>query len=435
MALLHAMAALARSGCFRVVAAHLNHGIRGRKADADARFVRHLAMRLGVKFIGGEVDVPALARRRRVSLEMAAREARYAFFVRAAHRAGADSIVTAHTADDQAETLLLKLARGTGMRGLGGIAPVSCFEGVCVVRPLLGITRERIESYLGQHHQAWREDHTNRDTRFLRNRVRHEILPLLKRRLNPRVRESLVRTAEIIRTENEVIELLVHRWWARHGKGQWLACRPFQRLPLALRRRVLHRWLLEAGVPAEVVDFELIERLVALADGRAGSVGLDLPDHRCVVREYDTLRITRDATQHTGHYSKPVKIPGVTRVPRAGLRVEVLIQPGLLKPRPAGPGCLPAVASLGRVVRRGLVIRSWRAGDRIHPLGFKGSKKIQDILTDAKVPRAERAGIPVVTYGDEIVWLPGYRVAQGWEITDACAPALYISIRSDPIHR
>jgi tRNA(Ile)-lysidine synthase len=252
----------------------------------------------------------------------------------------------------------------------------------------------------------------------------------LEHRLNPRLRESLVRTAEILRADNEVIETLVQRWWDRHGgdNGQSLACQPLRRLPLALRRRVLQKWLLAAGLPAEGIDFELIERLVLLVAESAGSVGMELPDHRHVIREYDDLRIIRRGISRKQSYARVLKIPGVTMVPNAGLRVEVVIQPGLLKQPCRIPGQLPAVASLGRVVRNNLTIRSWRAGDRMRPFGLNGSKKIQDILTDAKVPKADRNRIPVVTHGDEIVWLPGYRVAGGWEVTDKQAPALRISI-------
>lgn len=430
-AMLHALAALARASGFKVSTAHLNHRIRGRSAERDAQFVRECASRLGVRCYCGSVDVPALARRRGLSIEMAARQARYDFLERIALRIGADAVATAHTADDQAETVLLKLARGAGSGGLGGIAPVAWRGGVTIVRPLLTATRDQVIRYLESRRLAWREDETNRDRQYLRNRVRHVVLPSLARQLNPRIRENLARAAELVRADNEVLDGMVRQWQARHcPPGGQLPRRALLRLPLGLRRRIVQAWLAERGMAPEKIEFAVVEQVLALATGSAGSATLSLPDGQIVCREYNRLRVFAKTAAGKSGFRVPLKVPGVTRVPAIGVKVVVEVKPGVDKPRPVGPGNYPALASLGRVERRGLVIRSWRPGDRIRPFGMRGSKKIHDILVDAKVPRADRGRIPVVAHGDTIVWLPGYRVASGWEVRDSRRPALQLRINA-----
>ena len=325
--------------------AHLHHGLRGAEADADARFVRALAKRLKILCVTGRADVRALARKEKISIEMAARAARYAFLADAARRwgrrGGAAAIATAHTMNDQAETVLLRLARGAGLRGLAGIPPERLEGEVRVVRPLLGVRRAAIEVFLKEAGQAWREDSSNDDRAMLRNRVRHEVLPLLAARLNPRIVETLARTAEILRGENE----------SRVGAS--------------------------LATPAG-------------ADKR---------------RPYKMGSIT-------------VRVPGETRVPELGVGVETCEGRKVIRERGKAVGALPARASIAwaRLGRRKLVVRSWRAGDRMAPLGMAGSKKLQDVFVDAKVPAARRGRVPVFACGGEIVWIPGYRVARGWEI-------------------
>ena len=205
VAMLLALDELKRLLGIRLTVAHLNHHIRGNEAKKDAEFVRKLAAGLKIPFVGGDADVPRLAKSRGLSIEMAAREARYEFLADAARKKGADVIATAHTADDQAETVLLKLCRGAGSRGLSGIPRETTINGVRVVRPLLDVTRVEIESFLRRKKQAWREDRTNRDTAYLRNRVRHELLPMLESKLNPGIREALLRTADILREEDDLL--------------------------------------------------------------------------------------------------------------------------------------------------------------------------------------------------------------------------------------
>lgn len=429
VALLHLLSRLARRGRFRLTVVHLNHRIRGAEADGDARFVQALARRLRLACVVGSADVRRQAARRGISLEMAAREARRRFFVTIARRTGADAVATAHTADDQAETVLLRLVRGSGSQGLGGMAPVTMWRNLRIIRPFLALDRREVLRYLKGQGLAWREDPSNGDTVFLRNRVRHEVLPLLEARLNPRVRPALLRTAEILREESRWLEQLTVALSARcMDAGGGLAIGRWRALPIAAQRRVLRAWLLRPGkVAPERLDFDLIERLRRFLQGREGR-RVSLPGLGAVVRTRDRACMEEDRKRPGAPLVARVRVPGTTVVATAGWRIITRVGPGLTRARPRGPGALPSAASLGRIPTGALVVRSWKPGDRMAPLGLKGSRKLQDIFVDAKVPRGERHAVPVFEAEGAIAWIPGYRVARGWEVQDPAAPALQISI-------
>ena len=433
VALLHVLLGLSKRLRIKIVVAHLDHRIRGKAAAADARFVKQLAVRLGVRCEQARADVPRMAREAGISLEMAAREARYAFFARAARKTGAQVVVTAHNADDQAETILLNLARGSGMRGLGGIRYSSELGPLRVVRPLLDATRAEVVKYLESIGAKWREDETNSDLLFLRNRVRHEILPLLELRLNPDIRGALLRAGEVLRAEDELLADVASGILGLCGgkkAGSPLVTGALCGYPAALRRRVLRQWLPGNGVPGDLVDYDMVERVDLLAlRGRSGS-RIDIGAGRTVRKHYGELVVKSGKTAEATSFRAVIKIPGETVLPRVGLRVVAAPGAGVIKDGPRKAGRLPAKASLAlrAIGRRKLVVRSWRAGDRMRPLGMNGSKKIHDIFVDDKVPREQRGAIPIFECGREIVWLPGYSVAEGWELKNPADTALHLLV-------
>ena len=422
-------------------AVHLNHRIRGRAADEDAAFVTALAHRLGVPCRIGGADVPGRARRKGISLEMAAREARYAFFADAARHADASVVATAHTADDQAETVLLKLARGAGPGGLGGIPRVTRRDGIEIVRPMLDVTRAQVLAFLRRRDQPWREDASNCDLSMLRNRVRHEVLPLLEARLNPAIRQALLRTADVLAEEDRWLEVLAGAAGSRCRRPREAgesgpddldlsACRAE---PVAAIRRVIRTWLVSAGMPPEVIDYGIVARIVRLIDLDKGS-GTVVVSGRCTVRRcYDRLRISLDGADTPcpgAAFRQTVRVPGETLMLEQGWRIETRLAPGVTKTKGVAVGALPTQASISRVAlgRRRLTVRSWHPGDRMRPLGLDGSKKIQDVFVDAKVPASLRGRVPLFVCGGDIVWLPGYRVARGWEVAPDAATAIQITI-------
>jgi tRNA(Ile)-lysidine synthase len=407
VALLHALHRLG----LKLAVAHLHHGLRGAAADADAAFVRRLARKLAVPLLIERAEVPARARAAGISVEMAARAARYEFFARAARQLGATAVAVAHTADDQAETVLLRLARGAGPQGLGGMEPVSQRDGLKIIRPLLTIRRAEIIAFLKSQRLRWREDATNRDPHFLRNRVRREILPLLERRLNPQIRTALLRTAEVLREENAWLDELATAALKSCGR----AASKLAHLPLALQRRALRLWLMRAGLPAEHLDFEAVAAVLTLLQTTRGTRSVEIGDGWRVVRRYDQVAVENSA-------------------PAAAPRWRLHIQPqrGIVKEKPTQPGRLPACATLAaaKVGHASLTVRAARPGDRMAPLGLHGTKKLQDIFTDAKVPREQRGQIPVVECRGEIVWLPGYRVARGWAVPNPQSRSLLLTLHA-----
>jgi len=435
VAMLAAMRELARGLKLHLTVAHLNHGIRGKQAAADAAFVCDMAASLKIPCVTGRSDVPRLARRRGISLEMAARDARYAFLVRTARKVRAGVIATAHTADDQAETVLLKLARGAGPSGLGGMTWVAHRQGLRLVRPMLEVTREEVVRFLVDRGLSWREDATNRDLSHLRNRVRHELLPLLESRLNPSARKTLTRVAEIMRDEDAWIDTIARRKLsACMATEAELDVGTLKCEPIALRRRVLRLWLVSQGVPPERVDFDGVARIERLIAHVAGSKKVAVGGAWVVKRRYSRLCAERTgAVRDMPGFRAAVNLPGETLLPDAGLRIVAAIEPGLVKPRQAKPACLPARASVSRsaVGRRRIYARSWQPGDRLLPLGMVGSKKIQDIFVDSKVPADMRHTVPIFECAGEIIWLPGFRIARGWEVQDAKAPAVQLYVERD----
>ena len=420
----------------RLTVAHLHHGIRGRAADADARFVRDLAARWKLPCVTGRADVPRLAKRKGLSLEMAAREARYDFLARAARRVRATVIATAHNADDQAETVLLKLARGAGPGGLGGIARSAVLHGLRVVRPMLDVGGAAIREFLRRRGIAWQEDETNRDLSILRNRVRHRVLPWLEKELNPGIREVLARTADVLREEDAWLEELARKRLAacKAGRAE-LRATVLRKQPPAALRRVVRLWLSLGGVPADRIDYGVVTRVEGLAAGKAGRGQTEIAGSWVVFRRNDRLRLEPRGVAAVRARPAPfrarVSIPGETVLARPGLRIVTGIKPGLVKDRTGRPGSLPAVATIRRSALGGrrLVVRSWRPGDRMSPLGMAGSRKLQDIFTDAKIPADERGAVPVFECGGQIIWIPGYRVARGWEVVDPRDAAVHIAVQ------
>jgi len=367
VALLHILHRLGYS----VIAAHLNHCIRGAEADADEQFVKDLCAKLGVECVAAKNDVPALAREKGISLEMAAREARHEFFKSQVESPKSKVVIAlAHHADDQLETFFLRAARGSGPSGLGGMRASQKLAAMQLLRPMLGIRRSEILGWLVDEGLEWREDASNADETIPRNIVRHQILPILGK-LNERAAENILRTMEILRDEED-------------------------RPELAARRREIRDWLIEQGVSP---DFQTVEAVIEFAAQTDGSRSMDLEGLR-IVNEYGVLKV--DA----------VSPPRFSVTMKEGA--------GILR------GPWEASVSLAKVAGREVTVRAAKPGDRMEPYGMEGSKKLQDIFTDLKIPKAQREDWPVVECGGEIIWLPGYRIARGWELSLDSEPALHL---------
>lgn len=422
-------------------AAHLNHGLRGRAADDDARFVEDLCRRFGVPFVMTQVDVAALAARRGWSLEVAGRFARYRFFDEVAAAEGCRRIAVGHHRDDQIETILMRFLQGAGSDGLSGMRP----QRGRVIRPLLEQPRAAILAYLRERGLRYRVDASNVSPRFVRNRIRHRLLPLLRSDYNPQLDDALWRMATLLADEADYLDEQAEQVLAAALRpwpgGVWLERAPLLAAPSALRRRALRLawWRLQPPpapplAAAHVLAMEEVARSGGAVDLPGGSL-------RC---EQDFLYMYMDAgaslrdgdgksagdadpphrPPHPPHPPRILPVPGAVSLwpgwPSLSSQLVDLLPSPASRARDRASDCRdPAAAhldydALGRPAR--LVVRTWRPGDRIQPLNAPGRRKLQDLFVDRKIPRSLRAHWPIVCLRDEPVWVVGLAVADRYRL-------------------
>jgi len=402
--------------------AHLNHQLR-HGADEDEAFCEAFAQQLDLPFVSERVDVKLEARRARCSIEESARAVRYRFLEEQASRLGCQHIAVGHTRDDQAETFLLRLLRGAGATGLAAIPPI---RGP-IIRPLLDVPRSEVLAFLSEKGLAYREDPTNADLDILRNRIRHQVLPDLARDFNGRLVETLATTAGLLREEDRYLDERATDWLASHAQASPDKLRiPVAHLAAlhpALSRRVLRQALLRLkGDLRSVAARHLEAALQLLAPGKSGR-RLALPGGVEAVRSFAELAFCLSSPPVAGAgFRRPVPVPGEVEVPEASglLRVEESNGPPL--PRASGDS---VVIQLGSGTGR-LAIRSPRRGDRFHPLGAPGRKRLSRYLMERLVPRDERGRIPllVAEEADSILWVVGHSVSEGTRVQSASRQVL-----------
>lgn len=435
MALLRLMLELRDELGVLISVIHFNHKLRGGDSETDQDFVRELCRQHGLEFFSAGGNVARHAESKHLSLEAAARELRHEFFLTAAHDARLNRIATAHTLDDQAETVLLKLVRGAGTRGLAGIysklliKPSSQGElqGTSlerfIIRPLLEVRRRDIESYLGGLGQAWREDKSNRDLRHSRNVVRHGILPRLERNLNPAVREALAETAEIARAEEEywnakVVELMPEVLKCTDSPGGILDSRTFSTQPKAIQRRLVRTVAESMGFNLE---FKHVESVLQLALSPRHSQSVILPGGWAASLSRTGIRIKRSHTPTISDYEYSLPVPGRIKVPEAGRWIEAL----LVRPT-AESAYNPDDAIDPFLLERELQVRNWRPGDRFWPEHTKSPKKIKDLLQEHHVTGTDRKRVPIVVSGSEVIWVQGFSIPKALRSRDPRREALII---------
>jgi tRNA(Ile)-lysidine synthase len=376
-----------------VSALHVNYGLR-EGASGDEELVRQLCDSLDVPLFVERVALPSEG-----NLQELARDARYAL----AERLASGLYATGHTATDQAETVLYRLAVSPGSRALHGM-PARRGR---LIRPLLGVTREEVRDYLRSRGLSWREDPSNADRRFARSRVRHDVMEAL-RTIGPAAERTIAETARQLREESEVLDAAVDAALVELGGGPAVSASELVRQPPAVRRLVLRRLAEAAGGELGAGDAERILEL-----GGRGSKSLDLGGGLRAVVEYGTLRFTRSPSAAA---PDPVSLPVPGRVRFGEWEVEAIKgEPGDVSIRP-GPGAL--------------VVRGWREGDRMRPAGLGGTKTLQDLFTDRKVPRALRHALPVVESQGEIVWVAGVAVDERFAAPEADPGAIALSART-----
>ena len=381
VAMLVILRELAESFGFTLGAAHYHHGLRGAEADRDEDFCRELCGRLGIPFVSGRGNAAAYAAETKKSVEEAARELRYAFL----EDVSPGLIATAHNADDNAETILMHLLRGTGLRGLGGIPPVRGR----IVRPVLCLTRQELRAELEERNLLHVEDSTNELDDCLRNRLRHRVMPLLAQE-NPRLSAALVRTAALLRAEDDCLSRLASAAEKDCVAAEGYSCSALLALDPVLCRRILTAKLRKLGLenPASVY----VDALQALLTAGPGA-RLSLPGGRTARREYDLLLFSPLPPQQAP-WQLPLQIPGTTELP-GDLGVIRCSVTKNSKFRQKNLTTFPIKCAM--IASGGLSVRTRRPGDRLTLSG--GSKTLKALMIDRKIPAALRDRIPVLTLG------------------------------------
>ncbi len=430
MALLLTLARLAEELDVHLTVAHFDHMLRSRQeARDDESAVRDLAVGLGLSLVTGADDVPGRARRRRESVEEAARHLRFDFLRREAKQHKADVVALGHTRDDRAETVLLHLMRGSGLDGLIGMRPRSAWplgRGPSLARPLLETTRAETLRYCREAGLTPHEDPTNLLLEATRNRLRHEVLPLL-RRLNPRLDEALCRLGEAAAADVDYLDAAAHAEWRSQAScADGLVVfrrRAFASLSPALRARLLRRAvqrLAGASGDLEAVHIAAVEEALAK---RRGSVSL--PHSLTASVGIRDVRIRRSSRTPPPAISEtPLALPGRTDLPGWTAVAEIVPSPPQPRPRSRFEAWLDTEA-----VGPQLTVRSRRPGDRLRPLGLGGEKKLQDILVDARVPREERDAVPLVCAPWGIAWVVGHRLDERAALGEGSRSVLRLRFR------
>ncbi len=453
LCLLHLLRRLAAPYALTLQVAHLHHGWRGEAADEDAVFVGKLAAAWGLDCSVAVVDVPQLARQQGLSPEEAARRVRYRFLAEVAGRVGAGTVAVGHNADDQSETVLMHLIRGSGLAGLRGMPPAVDLgrlglhvepwkrnqpplpaPGPRLIRPLLAVPRAEVETYCQAHRLNPRFDRSNLDTTLFRNRLRHELLPTLEG-YNPNVRQGLRRLASVVRADYELLRAATKDAWAqtvRRESDQEIAfdLAQWRGLPLSLQRSTLRQAAYQLRPHLRDVDFVHLDQAVRVATGGETGAQATLPQGLMLTLGYQNLRLA-DA----GQPPPPPDWPHLNLEP--GKRLPVPL-PGQT-PLPGGAWCLQTIylETWDETVFRNpdpwtayldaaklaspLALRGRRPGDRFRPLGMAGhSVEVADLMVNLKIPQPWRDQVPLLVHqtarGEQILWVAGWRLAEGAKI-------------------
>ena len=422
LALLH----LLHSAGYNVIAAHFNHHLR-QEAEGDAQFVAQTARGLDCAFVRGDGDVAQMAATEKMSIEAAARKARYLFLFAEAERLEAQAVITAHTADDQVETLLMHLIRGSGLNGLRGMQPRTMLRNysskIPLVRPLLDTWREELDAYCRENKLQPRVDVTNADPTYLRNRIRLELIPLLAG-YNPRIKERLTGLAANVCGSLEVLEDAISEKYRQSLRASGEGFRSFDRAQLAAyppvtQLEIIRKAALEILPNSEDIDRAALVRAAALLEGSGSGLQANLADGLDIQVNGDRLTLVLTGSPviepewpvSPANQTLELTVPGVVQLEN-GWEIEAkwLEVDGILAFDNNSPNT--TILDAGSLTLP-LTIRRRMPGDRFQPLGVvTGSLTVGDFFTNVKMPRDARVGWPLVFSGSQVVWVPGYRLAE-----------------------
>ena len=402
---------------------HINHGIRKRESKREEKFVSHLAGRMGLPITVKSLDVPSYARRKKLTVEEAARDMRYSALEQLAGKLNAKKIALGHTASDQVETVLMHLLRGSGPQGLSGIPPVRKLGSTAVVRPLIEVNREEILNYLKKNKLTFCLDSSNRKTEYFRNRIRLKLLPLLRKNYNENIDGALLRLSEILKEENAYWERVVERVLGKvvswEAEKILIDFKRFLRYNVIVQRRVLYR--LFGGI----VSLSQIEAIRSLAQKSSQGKRVYLGKRFSVRKEGDFLIFSSSPERRFKKFNYPLRVPGKNEIEGLDLTLNTRI----VDFRPVSDkGANTAYFDVDKINFKKLLLRNRREGDRFRPFGLRGTKKLSDFFIDRKIPRRLRDRVPLLVEGEDILWVVGIRRADKARITEDTKKILEVRV-------
>jgi tRNA(Ile)-lysidine synthase len=406
MTLLHSLHEISARRKWKIAVAHFNHQLRGRSSEADENLLRKTASAMKYPLAVGRADVKDFARKSKLSLEMAARKLRHEFLARVAWQRKIPVIALAQHADDQVELFFLRVLRGAGGEGLVGmkwLSPSPVNSKITLVRPFLDLPKVELKTFARENKIPFREDATNATLDIPRNRVRNELLPLLRKNYQPALTKTVLRLMEIVGAESDLIGEFAEKW-LKHRRPS------FQNLPVAVQRRVLQLQLVALNI---LVDFELVEQLRKSAN-QSVSVGAGLAVLRSAAGAVE-LR-----SQNQLHFDGDEKLVNLRGTSGETIFGEVKFSwraeaSGKFQPPAGQSGCESFDADM---IGTKIILRHWRPGDRFQPIGLRAAVKVQDLFTNAKIPRERRHQlIMATTASGGIIWVEGLRISEQFKLT------------------
>ncbi|MFA7172359.1 MAG: tRNA lysidine(34) synthetase TilS [Kiritimatiellia bacterium] len=428
VALFHLLLPLCREMGVALFVLHLNHGLRA-ESEEEALFVTELARANQLPLATAMINLRS-REPDNLSLEMAAREARLRFYSDCMESCELDAIATGHHADDLCETLLMRLARGSGTAGLAGMRPVTTLtvSGRCritIIRPLLNIAAAALREWLTLRRLGWHDDLSNLDTTIQRNNIRHNVLPFLRENVSPQIDAQLCRSAATLREDEAFLNDLAKEKLMALQYDRSILVSALLKEPLAIQRRLLRLWFFEQDLAA-AAGFRSISALLAQCARPEPKWRFQLAENLIAVLHQSLLSIV---SPESSEKLPELAIKAGATLHWGGFGIQAEFSEGI-QSSPQGMGVYPATCSLDAKKLEGktIMVRQRQDGDRIAPTGLKGSRKVKDVLIDAKVPREERDTMPLITCGYEVLWIPGYRISRNYALSDANAPSLQITV-------
>lgn len=425
MTLLYVLESLKKELEFEIIVAHINHGVRGKEADADENYVKDISKKLGLKFYSHKADMDLYAKKHKLTSEEAGREIRYEFFRKVLKETNSRKIAVAHNKDDQAETLLMRFMRGTGIDGLKGME----FKSQEIIRPILNIERSKIEEYCDEMGIMPRIDKTNAMPIYGRNKVRLELIPYIEDTFNSGIINTLSRTAEIMKIDSDFLMKHTKEEYNRTLKEvsksrivlDTLAVRSLHE---AIKTRVIRHAIEVVNTNLKGIDKKHIEEILKLIGVNETGKQINITNNIIVRISYEDLIIEKNKDIKDVRFKEKIDENGITSIEQLASKiksrvcskedVDIDFNNKLVK-------CFDYDN-----IKSVIYIRNRKNGDRFSPLGMKGSKKLKDFFIDEKIPKEERDKIPLILDGEEIIWVVGLRISENYKVSSSTENVLVL---------